>query len=102
AGFTARARRAGGEDGMGKGTRTVLRSAAVVAATVSLVGCASTGALAPGLAARGNGLEIRTLSSRPDLVSGGDALVEIRTADGVDLAAATVSLNGADVTDRLS
>lgn len=43
-------------------------------------------------------LEIKTLSSRPDLVSGGDALVEIKTPAGVSLNDITVTLNGKDVT----
>lgn len=42
-------------------------------------------------------LEIRVLSSRPDLVSGGDALVEVRTGAGQT----KVTLNGADVTAQL-
>src|SRR6266567_9524168 len=48
-------------------------------------------------------LEIRTLSSRPDLVSGGDALVEVWVAGvaGVSLSQITLTLNGKDVTDQL-
>jgi hypothetical protein len=48
-------------------------------------------------AAKGPALVVRVLSSRPDMVSGGDALVEVRGATkGVKLA-----LNGADVTGAL-
>src|SRR4030095_11627458 len=41
--------------------------------------------------------EIVVLSNRADLISGGDALVEIKWPAGTNLAAATVSLNGANV-----
>jgi hypothetical protein len=55
-------------------------------------------ALAAGAAAaKGGGLSIHTLSSRPNLVSGGDALVEVRGATrGVKL-----TLNGQDVSGDL-
>ncbi len=46
-------------------------------------------------------LEIRTLSSRPDLVAGGDALVEVRVPPGVLLGQITLTLNGKDVTSQL-
>jgi hypothetical protein len=41
-------------------------------------------------------LEIKTLSSRPDLVSGGDALIEVNTA-----AQPALTLNGKDVSNQL-
>jgi len=43
-------------------------------------------------------LEIKTLSSRADLVSGGDALVEIKSPAGAKV---TLALNGKDVTAQL-
>src|SRR5262245_45444358 len=46
-------------------------------------------------------LEIKTLSSRPDLVSGGDALVEVKAPAGAQLKDLTLTLNGNDVTSRL-
>src|SRR5262249_58727576 len=46
-------------------------------------------------------LEIRTLSSRPDMVSGGDALVEVKTPVGVTVSQLTLTLNGKDVTGQL-
>ena len=49
----------------------------------------------------GGKLEIRTLSSRPDLVSGGDTLVEVKAPAGISLKQLTLTLNGADVTDQL-
>ncbi|MGZ6047521.1 MAG: DUF6351 family protein [Phenylobacterium sp.] len=48
-------------------------------------------------AAQASGLSIRTLSSRPDMVSGGDALVEI----GGATQAVKLSLNGKDVSGDL-
>jgi hypothetical protein len=45
--------------------------------------------------------EIKTLSSRPDLVSGGDALVEVTAPSGVTLSQIRLTLNGKDVTERL-
>ena len=46
-------------------------------------------------------LEITTLSSRPDLVSGGDALVEVKAPAGTQLSQITLTLNGKDVTGQL-
>ncbi len=46
-------------------------------------------------------LEVRTLSSRPDLVSGGDALIEIKAPAGAQLNQLTLTLNGKDVTNQL-
>src|SRR5262245_46991171 len=46
-------------------------------------------------------LEIKALSSRPDLVSGGDALVEVRAPSGVSLNQLTLTVNGKDVTKQL-
>jgi hypothetical protein len=47
-------------------------------------------------------LEMRTLSSRPDLVSGGDALVAIKAPAGTPVDQLTVTLNGTDVTARFT
>jgi hypothetical protein len=44
------------------------------------------------------GPEIKVLSNRADLISGGDALVEIKWPDGARLAFAKVALNGVDIT----
>ncbi len=43
-------------------------------------------------------LEIKTLSSRPDLVSGGDALIEVKAPAGAKV---MLTLNGKDVTNQL-
>ena len=42
-------------------------------------------------------LEILTLSTRPDTVSGGDVLVQINVPENVPLNSVTVHLNGLDV-----
>jgi hypothetical protein len=42
-------------------------------------------------------LEIRTLSNRADLISGGDALVEVQVPKNVPMHQVTLTLNGADV-----
>ena len=41
--------------------------------------------------------EIRTLSNRADLISDGDALVEVRVPKTVPMKKVTLTLNGADV-----
>jgi hypothetical protein len=64
-----------------------------LAAAVAVIAIVSGG---PVGAAKG-GLSIHTLSSRPDLVSGGDALVEVRGA----VRGVTLSLNGKDVSGDL-
>jgi len=46
-------------------------------------------------------LEIQTLSSRPDLVSGGDALVEVKAPAGAQLSQLSLTLNGKDVSNQL-
>ncbi len=43
-------------------------------------------------------VEIKVLSNRADLLSGGDALVEVRTAAGVDATALKLDVDGRDVT----
>lgn len=47
-------------------------------------------------------LEIRTLSSRPDLVSGGDTLVAIKAPAGTTVDQLNVTVNGKDVTARFT
>ncbi len=69
-----------------------------VIAVVFVLGCFSSSNAFAQSAAK---LEIRTLSSRPDLVSGGDALGEVKAPAGVSLSQITLTLNGKDVTDQL-
>jgi len=46
----------------------------------------------------GSTLEIATLSNRADLISGGDALVEVRVPRDISLSRVKVKLNGKDIT----
>jgi hypothetical protein len=46
--------------------------------------------------------EVRVLSNRADLVSDGDALVEVVIPDGIDASSVSVSLNGDDVTSSFA
>src|SRR5207237_4146466 len=89
-----------------------VRSGLVVAAVLAVVAVAGCGegAPAPTEASQAQGLsesqaqlppfnfEIRTLSNRADLISGGDALVEVRVPKTVPLHQVTLFLNGLDVT----
>jgi hypothetical protein len=47
------------------------------------------------------GLQLRTLSSRPDFVTGGDVLVRIDVPPGMPARSVRVLLNGRDVTEQL-
>ena len=67
-----------------------------IAALLSL--CFLTGT---GNAQSAGRLEIKTLSSRADLVSGGDALIEIKVPAGTTAAQLTLTLNGKDVTKQV-
>ena len=51
--------------------------------------------------AQQGGPQVRVLSSRPDLVSGGDALVRVELPPGTAPADAKVTVNGTDVTSAL-
>jgi hypothetical protein len=57
-------------------------------------------ALTAAPAADARGVDIEALSSRPDQVSGGDALVRVEAPDGL-LRKLRVARNGEDVTDAL-
>ena len=46
-------------------------------------------------------LEIKVLSSRPDMVSGGDALIEVKAPSGTEPNQITLQLNGKDVSTPL-
>ncbi len=76
----------------------ILRGSAVAVAAAAVLAIADSG---DGLAQSRGPLEIRTLSSRPDLVSGGDALVEVRATAGAPIDRLTLTLNGKDVTSQL-
>ena len=50
----------------------------------------------------GDGIRIKTLSNRADLVSSGDALVEVRVGDDRRASDVVLRLNGADVTGQFT
>lgn len=80
------------------------RLAVVAALGGLLIGCGGSGS-----SSKGGGdvdeperLELRTLSTRADLVSGGDVLVEVALPEGLSRDEVRVQLNGADVTERFA
>ncbi len=73
----------------------LLPGLAVTVLVTLLAGPTATQAAPPA-----EGLRIEVLSNRSDLVSGGDALVEVVLPPQLDPAAVTVRLAGRDVTDR--
>src|SRR5262245_17630893 len=75
-----------------------LRAAGIAFA---LIGVLTSMVINDGFSQSAARLEIKTLSSRPDLVSGGDALVEVKAPAGAQLSQLTLTLNGKDVTNRL-
>lgn len=75
------------------------RSATLVAALALALVCA---ALAAHAQAAPTDPKIKVLSNRADLISGGDALLEVKVPKGVRPAAITVRLNGRNVTRRFA
>ncbi len=45
---------------------------------------------------------LSVLSNRADLISGGDALIEVQLPEGIDAGALSISLNGSDVGDQFA
>jgi hypothetical protein len=76
--------------------RDVVRWGVVVGAAL-LSGCAGS----PGAGSR-TGLEIKVLSNRADLISGGDALVEIALPAGASAAGLQVDVDGRDVSSSFT
>ena len=69
------------------------------AATVALFALASlTGCSADGGLASGSALRVESLSTRPYLVTGGDVLLAVELADGVDATGLEISADATDVT----
>jgi hypothetical protein len=77
------------------------RVALLLAATIGSVALTSGGVGgtdgSPESGSTSGVLVVRTVSSRADMVTGGDALVDISRSDGVGLADVEVTLNGRDV-----
>jgi hypothetical protein len=69
------------------------------------IGLLSLLCLAASLPSRANGdtgFKIQTLSTRPEMVTGGDVLVQIEVPGGTKVGEVAVSLNGADVTSAFT
>ena len=81
--------------------RTVLRLGAIALASAVLASCG--GGDGDGIKLEvGTPIEIRTLNNRADLISGGDALVEVSGPPGQFSKALKITLNGTDVTSAFS
>jgi hypothetical protein len=82
-----------------------VRISALGLAAVLIAGAGQTGATAApaaGLPLPPFNFEIRTLSNRADLISDGDALVEVRVPQTVPMDKVTLRLNGNDVTSSFT
>src|SRR5688572_19382193 len=79
----------------------VIRVACHIAITASIVGALAGFVSSDAFAQSAPKLDIRTLSSRPDMVSGGDALVEVKMPAGISFPQIKLTLNGKDVTNQL-
>jgi len=71
-------------------------------ALLVLAGCGGGDSSAPAESTAGPVATIKVLSNRADLVSGGDALVEVVAPAGVDVSTLKVEANGADVTSAFA
>ena len=71
------------------------RVVAVLAAVIAAIGVLAPAALA-------QGLQVDVLSTRADLVSGGQALTSIELPAGTDPSSVAVSLNGQNVTSQFA
>src|SRR3546814_19285909 len=78
---------------------STFRSLKIIVLSVLAVLVAAFGSSSPpsGNSSSG-GIDIRVMSNRADLISGGDALLDIVTPAGVDIASGTMSLHGKAVT----
>lgn len=86
--------------------KSMVAATAIASGFVLLAGCAAVEApVAPGSVAVDSApvgrLEARVLSSKPEFVTGGDALVEIHALDGAQAAGLQVAVNGTPLDARL-
>src|SRR5258708_2105190 len=83
------------------GKHTVRRRLPLAALTIMMAGVFGTLSVvaqpSAAMAATSNALAIHVLSTRPDLVSGGAALVEVTVPSGADATGLVVERNGTDV-----
>src|SRR5688500_6150456 len=81
-----------------------MRRSSVLEVVVAAVGCASSAGAAKdagrgvAVAAQGDSSDIVVLSSRPEYITGGDAVIRVNVRLGVALSAVNVFLNDTDVT----
>jgi hypothetical protein len=68
-------------------------------ATAGLLSFVQTVQAAPGFASSNHAIQISTLSSRPQLVSGGDVLTSIKLPQSLEQSQVRISLNGQDITN---
>lgn len=112
---STRDKRAAGRGSKGPRARAALAvlAAGVAAALMVACGGGSSGngysgveggsASQPPVAAQpGEAATFKVLSNRPDLISGGNALVEVRPAQGVDVQKLRLDVGGTDVTQRFA
>lgn len=74
------------------------RAKRIVAGVGFVVAAAYAVAWSEGLRAQGRDFEIRTISTRPDTVSGGDVLVRVNIPSNVTSDQVSITLNGQEVT----
>lgn len=74
----------------------------LMAILISLAGCGDEAAFGFGGRKTADKLEIKVLSNRPDLISGGDALVEIVLPAGADASKLGAAVDGRDVSDQFA
>jgi hypothetical protein len=79
--------------------RTIRGIISVTVATAGLVACVYTAQAESGFVGSNRAIQISTLSSRPQLISGGDVLTSIKLPQGVDPSQVSVTLNGRDITN---
>src|SRR5262245_6992144 len=82
-------------------TNVLLTNRRAAVMTIAVISLLTSLASKDGLSQQASRLEIRTLSSRPDLVSGGDALIEVKAPAGAQLNDLRLTLNDNDVTKQL-
>jgi hypothetical protein len=82
--------------------QAVAKALTVIGAMVALAAGAAPAASAQSLQMSAPSLQINVLSTRADLVSGGQALTSIDLPAGTDPSTVSVSLNGSDVTSQFA
>lgn len=87
-----------GRSGSSRSARARRWRFVLVAATLLATGFAAPAQSAPGKETGPSSISIEVLGNRADLVSGGDALVDIAIPAGADLSKLRVSVDGRDVT----